>query len=503
MSEARDVMALLAAIGTLTLAITALASARRSPMSRPLAALCFVLFGWNFSTLGARAFGGDALPVLDSVLTALSPPLVLEVVSTFVGRTGRHRAARVAAWLWFGGLAVATVGAQVVLPRGAGTAWLYAPTWAASFLVAWAPTLALQCVLLVRHLGAATEPSEKARTRTMLAALAIGATFSTSDVVHGVGLPMPYLGSLGTLLAAALLASSALRLGLFDENVPARTAVYVAAMVGSFVVAYLVLFRVFAQRVAPLAIGSTIVTLLVVAVARELGAARTAAKQRAEQLIVLGRFSAQMSHDLKSPLTALLGAAQVLDGLADPQTDAERRTARELLALTVAQARRISVIVERYDRMGRIELRTTLVQLDEVARDVARAHGIDAITTEGDGALECDADRDLLESAIDNVVRNAAEATREGGDVRVEVTRRGARLVVRVTDTGPGMDARRRDRAFDDFFTTKETGSGLGLAFARRVMLAHGGDVTLESAVGVGTTVELTLPSQPLTGATG
>ena len=128
MSEARDVMALLAAIGTLTLAITALASARRSPMSRPLAALCFVLFGWNFSTLGARAFGGDALPVLDSVLTALSPPLVLEVVSTFVGRTGRHRAARVAAWLWFGGLAVATVGAQVVLPRGAGTAWLYAPT---------------------------------------------------------------------------------------------------------------------------------------------------------------------------------------------------------------------------------------------------------------------------------------------------------------------------------------------------------------------------------------
>ncbi|MCA9590679.1 MAG: HAMP domain-containing histidine kinase, partial [Myxococcales bacterium] len=176
---------------------------------------------------------------------------------------------------------------------------------------------------------------------------------------------------------------------------------------------------------------------------------------------------------------------------------------RELLALTVAQARRISVIVERYDRMGRIELRTTLVHLDEVARDVARAHGIDAITTEGDGALECDADRDLLESAIDNVVRNAAEATREGGDVRVEVSRRGARLVVRVTDTGPGMDARRRDRAFDDFFTTKETGSGLGLAFARRVMLAHGGDVTLESAVGVGTTVELTLPSQPLTGATG
>lgn len=56
------------------------------------------------------------------------------------------------------------------------------------------------------------------------------------------------------------------------------------------------------------------------------------------------------------------------------------------------------------------------------------------------------------------------------------------------------MDARQRLRAFDDFYTTKETGSGLGLSLARRVMVAHGGDVTLKSGVGVGTTVELILP---------
>jgi signal transduction histidine kinase len=64
-----------------------------------------------------------------------------------------------------------------------------------------------------------------------------------------------------------------------------------------------------------------------------------------------------------------------------------------------------------------------------------------------------------------------------------------------VTDTGEGMDARQAERAFDDFYTTKATGSGLGLAFVRRVALAHGGDVVLHSAPGKGTTVDLLLPA--------
>jgi signal transduction histidine kinase len=107
---------------------------------------------------------------------------------------------------------------------------------------------------------------------------------------------------------------------------------------------------------------------------------------------------------------------------------------------------------------------------------------------------ECDADRDLLESAIENVVRNAVEATPDGGSVRVETDAADAWIVVRVIDTGVGMNARQLARAFEDFFTTKPSGSGLGLAFARRVLLAHDGDVGITSESGRGTTVELRLP---------
>lgn len=480
-------MSLLAAIGHLSLAVTALASGRRGALARPLAALCFVLFGWNFATLAHHIFGGYAFSVLDAAFTALSPPLLLEVVLRFVGKSRHHRFARGFVWLLFGGLAAVSltglVSKEVV-------EWLDAPSWAATFLIGWVPAFVFEVFLLVRHLGQSSDLAEKSRTRTVLAALAIGATFSTSDIAHALGLPLPYLGSIGTLVAAGLLMTCAVRFGLFDRNISARSTVNVIGMIGAFAVAYLVLFRVFAGSIAVQAFAGAVITLLVVAVARELGIALAESRERVQRLAVLGRFSAQMAHDLRSPLTALLGAVQVLEGAKEDAT----RT--EFLDLAVAQAKRISAIVDRYDRMGRIEPRKTLVRVNDVARAVAAAHALAAKSlTLDETNPECEADRDLLESAVENVVRNAVEATRDGGEVRIETLQDSRGLLVRVVDTGAGMDARQRERAFEDFYTTKETGSGLGLAFARRVMVAHGGDVTLVSEKGAGTTVELRLPA--------
>jgi two-component system sensor histidine kinase HydH len=500
-------MSLLAAIGTLSLAVVALASARRRParsalsppwtraksarsaLARPVAALCFVLFGWNFATLAHHVFGGTAFEVLDAAFTALSPPLVFEVILRFVGQARRHRPARAFVWFVFGGLAAVSllgfVSADILQ-------WIDSPGWPATFLGGWIPTFVFQIYLLVRHLRRSTDLGEKARARTMLAALAIAATFSTSDIARGLDLPLPYLGSIGTLIAAALLSTCAVRFGLFDRNVSARTAVYVTGMIGAFVVAYLVLFRVFAGSLAAQAFTSAIVTLLVVVVARELTIGIVESRERVQRLTVLGRFSAQMAHDLRSPLAALLGAVQVLEGVDEGVENGPLR--KELLGLTVEQAKRISAIVDRYDRMGRVEPRMTRVRVNEIARAVARLHVLpDAALDLDAGDPECEADRDLMESAVENVVRNAVEATKEGGTVRIETKRDGDAVVVRIVDTGIGMDARQRERAFEDFFTTKETGSGLGLSFARRVLVAHGGEVRLESERGAGTTIELRL----------
>lgn len=482
----RDWMSLLAAVGHLSLAVTAMVAGGRTPLSRRLAVLCFVLFGWNFATLAQHLVGGRTFTVFDSVFTALSPPAVLEVVVTFVGKARRHRPARALAWAAFGALATASLGG---LASQAWLDWQDEPSWALLFLVAWVPTFAFEIVLLSRHLARSADQREKARARTVLVALAVGGAFSMSDVGRGLGLPMPYLGALGTLVAAGLLTTLAVRLELFDRNVSARTTVYVLGMIVAFVVAYLVLFRALAGSLAAQAFATVVITLLVVAVARELAFAVAQARERAQRLTVLGRFSAQMAHDIKGPLTALLGAVQVLEDVTD------EATRKEFLDLTAEQAKRIAAIVDRYDRMGRVEPRKTTVAIDDVVQRVARAHGIADLALAADGA-ECDADRELVESAIENVVRNAVEATHDAAKVRIETERDvpGRALVVRVVDRGPGMDARQLERAFEDFFTTKPEGSGLGLPFVRRVLVAHGGDVALRSEPGTGTTVELRLP---------
>lgn len=480
-------MSLLAAIGHLSLAVTALVFGGRTPLSRRLAILCFVLFGWNFTTIASHVLGGGAtFTVLDAIFTALSPPAVFEVVLAFVGAARKHRVARVIAWGFFGTLATASIGGFVspLMLR-----FIDEPGWAALFLVGWLPTLIFEVVLLSRHLTRSLDQREKARTRTVLVALAVGGAFSMSDVARGIGLPLPYLGALGTLIAAALLATLAVRLELFDRNVSARTTVYVLGMIIAFVVAYLVAFRVFAGSLAAQVFATLIVTVLVVAVARELSIANAQSRERTQRLTVLGRFSAQMAHDIKGPLTALLGAVDVLDGTND------EATRKEFVQLAADQAKRIAGIVDRYDRMGRVEPRKTTVRVNEVAQRIARAHGVSDVKF-ADGDPECDADRDLIESALENVVRNAVEATGTADAVRVETEKDtpGRAIVFRVVDRGPGLDARQLERVFEDFFTTKPEGSGLGLAFVRRVLLAHGGDVAMKSSTR-GTIVELRLPT--------
>jgi signal transduction histidine kinase len=105
-------------------------------------------------------------------------------------------------------------------------------------------------------------------------------------------------------------------------------------------------------------------------------------------------------------------------------------------------------------------------------------------------------DADLLGVALENVVRNAAESLHGSGRIEVRTEPAGpAGVCITVTDDGVGMDARQKERAFDEFFTTKASGSGLGLSLVRRVVEAHGGHVSLHSREGVGTVVRLRLPA--------
>jgi signal transduction histidine kinase len=107
------------------------------------------------------------------------------------------------------------------------------------------------------------------------------------------------------------------------------------------------------------------------------------------------------------------------------------------------------------------------------------------------------ADRRLLERAVVNLLENALQAVGERGWIRVGLRSDGARgVLIEVRDSGPGVDPEIRDRIFEPFFSTKTSGSGLGLALVKKIAEDHGGGVALESGGREGTRAILRLPAE-------
>ena len=478
-------LGLVACAGHLALAILLLLRRTRSSIALPLALLCLDLFAWNFASLAWDLTGNSAWRRLDTGLSWLTPPLGLHVIVAFVGRTRSLRAMLVVVYVFF---------AQFPF-------WADTPGWDLVFLAGLVPTMAVAVTLLVTHLGRTTERSEKIRSRYMLAAIAVGGIFGSSDLwFDHVGLPMSF-SNIGTFASTSLGAITALRLQLTWREIPSRLALLALGLAVVGLATYLAVVRTVGTEKAMGVIAVTIVLFALFAVAREVMLAREVERERGERLATLGRFSHQMAHDLKNPIAALKGALQFLKE--------EERQGRSLaghadfLDLMLDQVGRVHRVVDQYQRMGRIEPVLARTSLNDVVREVLALQpfaATDSVSVKTDLAPslpECYIDRDLVARAIENLVQNAFEAMPRSGTVAVRTERapdRDAMLVLSVEDSGSGMDVRQMERAFDDFYTTKAQGSGLGLAFVRRVARAHGGDVALTSQSGRGTRVLLKLP---------
>lgn len=213
----------------------------------------------------------------------------------------------------------------------------------------------------------------------------------------------------------------------------------------------------------------------------------------------ISQFAADVAHEFKSPLTSIRGAAELLTDGADDDPDARRR----FLDNIKLDATRLDRLVSRLLELSRIdaaEQAPTLVDLRAiVARAVTRSERPDApiaVSYEATVSFVLAREQDI-ETALLNVLDNAQRFSPEGKAVRVFVRQAdAAALSIRVEDDGPGILPEHRSRIFERFFTTdaERDGTGLGLAIVKSVLLAHGGSVSAESEVGVGTAIELRLP---------
>ncbi|HEX7112563.1 MAG TPA: ATP-binding protein [Mizugakiibacter sp.] len=217
---------------------------------------------------------------------------------------------------------------------------------------------------------------------------------------------------------------------------------------------------------------------------------------RHERLSAMGEMSARLAHQLRTPLAAaLLYASRLAEGGLNAATaqrlgdkiQARLRHLERLIADMLAFARGDGAGAER------IAVEALLAEIVRAAGP-QRAPGARLECTDASGGAALRGQRELLASALGNLAVNALQAAGAGGCVRIAAGRGGGRVRIAIRDDGPGIAAELAERIFEPFFTTRSGGTGLGLAVARAVVTAHGGEIAVHSEPGAGATFTVSLP---------
>ncbi|HKY34888.1 MAG TPA: HAMP domain-containing sensor histidine kinase [Polyangiaceae bacterium] len=212
-----------------------------------------------------------------------------------------------------------------------------------------------------------------------------------------------------------------------------------------------------------------------------------------------------VSHDLRTPMTSVKGAAQnLLDGIAGALTDAQRDYVEIVHEHAGRLVNAVSELLERARRSGAgVELTPATIDMAELTQDVLR--GLQPIADQKGvrvvfqgPALKCAADAEKLRKVVENLVGNAIKFTERSGEVRVALEQRPGEVRLMVKDTGIGMDESELSRVFERFYrASPQPGTGLGLAIARDLVRLHRGEITVSSQRGVGTEFAVSLPESP------
>ena len=485
--NAHDTLSVVTCTGHLGFAILVATHRERSPISVSLLALFGTAFAYTFADLAFKLTGEPTWRVIDRFCSTFMAVMLLELVATFVGRARVLRRVLSVCWACSLLLAIASV---------------YLAIWWKLLCLAGISMMVASLALLLRHRRHSSDPSERATTELIVLATVCGTLLGLTDLwSNELSFPVPPLGNLGTLLGLGLIAVAVLRLRLLGRDVPALYAGY-ALLAGLLTVfGYVAVVWFFPGRTGLWILSGASALLIAIGALREFLRAAAVARERVQRLAGLGRFSAHLAHNLRNPLGALKGALQFLQ--------VEQREGRsldahaEFLELMLEQVERVNAVVEDYQRLAQLNPLLSLKSVTDVVSQVLELQRFGAqsnVQLRAELAPDlpnCEIDSTLIATALEHVLRNAYEAMPEGGAVTVRLERAELGVdgvVLSVQDQGLGMDPRELSRASEEFFTTKRTGTGLGLNFVDRVAQAHGGALEISSVIRRGTLVRLRIP---------
>jgi signal transduction histidine kinase len=227
-----------------------------------------------------------------------------------------------------------------------------------------------------------------------------------------------------------------------------------------------------------------------------------------ERLSVIGKMASHLAHEIKNPLNSILLNAELLgdeiDELSKPHSEgaADSSEARNLLSVILREVRQLRKVAELYLDFARspknvprrVSINGLLRQIIRFLKNECAERNIRLVKTLSRDLPWLSVDPIQMKQAFLNIIRNAIDAIGTEGELTIASRVVDDQIEVAVSDDGCGMAPEELDLLFTPFFTTKATGTGLGVAYAQQVVLEHNGEIRCTSTPGEGTTFTITVP---------
>lgn len=215
--------------------------------------------------------------------------------------------------------------------------------------------------------------------------------------------------------------------------------------------------------------------------------------QRKERLASLGQLAAGVAHEIKNPLNAI---NLTIDHLGDRFTGKEHKQAQQYIVTIQNEIKRLDKIVNNFlSYLRSEELDKKLTDINELIKNVLQLYEREledkkiVLVTDFTNRFKFKVDAGRIKTALVNIILNAIQAMPEGGQLVVKTDSQNKSI--QIADKGCGIAKKDIEHIFDLFYTTKSTGSGLGLPTAYKIIRAHGGDIRINSQTGQGTQVNI------------
>ncbi|QRG65341.1 ATP-binding protein [Brevibacillus choshinensis] len=216
--------------------------------------------------------------------------------------------------------------------------------------------------------------------------------------------------------------------------------------------------------------------------------------RKSELLSVVGQMAAGVAHEIRNPLTSLKGFVQLLQTFPNGKP--------EYFQIMLSELDRIEFIISEFLVLAKPQIvhhqprdiRRMLEQIVMLADTHAILHNVQIVTEIPEMLPSITCEEKQLKQVFLNLMKNAIESMSEGGVVTVAAKHVEDKLLITFTDQGCGIPEESLEKLGEPFFTTKETGTGLGLMVSQKIIAEHGGEIHVRSKMGMGTSMEVQLP---------